>query len=164
MKRQFLLLIMLFIVALHASAQTNVTVDQTLPLMTEGYYSHVTYLKQDYSYELANKKRALKKHSIDVQLLGFVCAYAGAMVTGFVADENGWSLAISLPVGMAAFAGVYFPFSAWSSHLSKKASAIQVESAYVLPIGNRSDLGAVLFYDKNHPDCHAIGIGLKTSF
>jgi hypothetical protein len=164
MKRQFLLLIMMLIMALHASAQSDVTVDQTLPLMTENYYSHVTYLKQDYSYELTNKKRALKKRSFDVLMLGVVCGIAGAAGTIYVAEENGWSLAVSLPLEMAVLLGVTYPFSAWSSHLSKKANAIQVESAYVLPIGNHSDLGAVYFYDKNRPNYHAIGIGLKTSF
>ena len=154
----------MLIAALQVSAQTDTNQKQALPQLTEDYYNGVTFLKQNYNYEAVNKKRALKKRSNDVLILGAICGTAGIIGTSYIAEKNGWSMAVSIPVGIAVCAGVIFPFSAWNGHLTKKANAIQVESAYVLPVGKQTDLGAALFTDRNELGIHAIGIGIKTTF
>ena len=163
--RQYILFIALFLLtALRATAQDADKTHQQLPALTADYYDGVTFLKQNYNYELANKKRQLKRISNDVLFGGVILAVMGNLAISYVGAENGWSLAVSIPAGVAVAGAILWPTGLWGDHLRKKADAIEVETAYVLPVGGQTQLGAAVFHNSNEHSLNAIGIGLKTTF
>lgn len=164
MKRYILLSILTLSLALRATAQNNGNNPQQMPALSANYYDGVTFLKQSYNYEQANKKRALKRNSSDIMLAGVVVATLGYTAINYVGEQNGWSMAVTIPVGVAVAGAVIWPTTLWSNHLRKKADAIQVETAYVLPIGGHTELGAAMFRSNNELGLNSIGIGLKTTF
>ena len=163
MRRCILLLALLLTMVLRASAQNKTSYTQ-LPILSNDYYESVSFLKQNYNYELVNKKRSLVRNSNDIFIAGVIAAVGGGIATGYVCEQNSWSTAVSLPVSIAVAGAIAYPAVAWSNYLRKKADAIQVEMVYVLPIGRQTELGTAIFHDNNNYSWNAIGIGLKTTF
>lgn len=164
MKRYIRLIILLLILSLQASAQTDTTQVEDLPMLSADYYNSESFLNKSFDYELLNKKRALIKKSNDLILLGAILCVGGGMVTSFVGESKGWSMAVSIPVGVVVGAGFLTPFVVWSDHLRTKANNIRVETAYILSLGKHTELGTAFFSSNHNWENGAIGVGLKTTF
>lgn len=162
--KRYILLAVLLLMAIVSTAAQGAVLGDSLPPLTAGYYDGVTFLNQNYNYELSNKKRALRRNSKDILIAGIALYSLGYMATTLVAGANDWSLAVAVPAQIAVGGAILLPAIHWSSHLRKKADAIQVETAYVLPLGEHTELGPAMFRNSNEHSMNAIGIGLKTTF
>ncbi|MBO4906581.1 MAG: hypothetical protein J5486_06050 [Bacteroidaceae bacterium] len=159
------LVILLLCLPITASAQTDSTsICEPLPLLSSEYYSGVSFLKQNYNYELVNKKRSLKTRSSDMYLLSAMMGTGALFAFDFITMDNGWSEAIVIPCSAVVGVAVAAPFFYLGSHFHKKSEAIQVETAYMLPLGRHTDIGPAMFSNYGSHKCEAIGIGFKTSF
>ena len=148
-----------------ASAQTDSLEGHSpLPVFSSEYYSNVTFLKQTYNYEVTNKKRALKSRAIDMFILSAMVGTGAMFAFDAVTMSAGWSDAIILPGSVVVLFAAAAPFALWSKHLSKASEAIQVETAYILPLGKQTEVGPAVFSSKDIAHCKAIGLGIKTSF
>lgn len=156
-----MLLVMLMHYNTATAQQQN---DSILPVLTTEYYGGVTFLTKSYNYELQNKKKQLRRTARDIEIMGVGLLLGISYVGGTVTSNIGWSEWVSIPCltvfGVSALGGL----TLWSSHLRKKADAIQVETAYVLPLGEHTELGPAMFRNSNEHSMNAIGIGLKTTF
>jgi hypothetical protein len=164
MKRYIRLIILLLILSLQASAQTDTTQVEDLPMLSADYYNSESFLNKSFDYELLNKKRALIKKSNDLILLGAILCVGGGMATSFVGESKGWSTAVSIPVGVVVGAAFLLPVTSWSLHLRSKANRIQIETAYVLPMGKHTELGPALFSSQINWRDSAVGVGFETTF
>lgn len=164
MKRYLRIIILLLVLSLQTSAQTDTTLVEVLPMLSADYYNSESFLNKSFDYELLNKKRFLIKNSNDLILLGAILCVGGGVATSYVGESKGWSMAVSIPVGVVVGAAFLAPVTFWSFHLRSKANRIQVETAYVLPIGKHTEFGPALISSQNNWRYSAVGIGLKTTF
>lgn len=161
-----ILLIVMFTLVLpqNAAAQADSTYQQPLPSLTKSYYEGITFLSHNYNYELLNKQRALKSRSNTILTAGIIVAVGSCAAMAFIGEQNHWSTFATVSCGMVVTGAVIVPTMLWSNHLRKKANLIQVETAYFLPIGKHSELGAAVFSKGEQFGDKAIGIGFKTTF
>ncbi len=164
MTRYILLFFFSLLLPQYVTAQTDSTYQQPLPSLTSNYYNDITFLNQNYNYELLNKKRALKSRSNSILTIGVVAAVGSVMVISFIGEKNGWSTFATISTGTVVAGGIIVPTVIWSNHVRKKANLIQVETAYLLPIGKHSELGTAVFSYGERFEDKAIGIGFKTTF
>lgn len=164
MNRYLRIIILLLSMSLQASAQIDTTHVEMLPKLSAEYYNYETFLKKNFDYELINKKRALKRNSNDLLIFGVALATGGYLATSYIGEKNGWSMAVSIPVGVVVGAGFLTPFVVWSDHLRTKANNIRVETAYILSLGKHTELGTAFFSSNHNWENGAIGVGLKTTF
>ena len=164
MNRYLRIIILLLSMSLQASAQIDTTHVEMLPKLSAEYYNYETFLKKNFDYELINKKRALKRNSNDLLIFGVALATGGYLATSYIGEKNGWSMAVSIPVGVVVGAGFLTPFVVWSDHLRTKANNIRVETAYILSLGKHTELGTAFFSSNHNWENSAIGVGLKTTF
>lgn len=165
MTRYILSIWFLFFMSLSVFAQTDTTYQQpSLSLLTTDYYHGVTFLNRTYDYELQNKQRSLKQQSVEILVLGIVAAIGTSVGGALVASDHGWSDWAIYPLQTGIIIAVGAPFCIWSNHLRKRANAIQIDTAYLLPMGKSSELGAALFTTDGQLGYRAIGIGFKTTF
>ena len=164
MNRYLRIIILLLSMSLQASAQIDTTHVEMLPKLSAEYYNYETFLKKNFDYELINKKRALKRNSNDLFIFGVALATGGYLATSYIGEKNGWSMVVSIPVGIVVGAGFLTPFVVWSDHLRTKANNIRVETAYILSLGKHTELGTAFFSSNHNWENSAIGVGLKTTF
>lgn len=134
-----------------------------LPTLPLSAYLETNSMDRSYNYKLLNKKRKLLRMSKDVETFSYLCGL-GAMLGVFaIADDKNWSEWIITPCGMIGFFAVTIPLNMWSKNLEKKANAIDVSTAYILPIDKSFSVGVSHFRNKNDY-AHSIGIGIKKTF
>ena len=164
MTRYIFILLLILILPRYATAQIDSTHQQHLPSLVNSYYNDITFLSQKYNYDLLNKKHALKTKSNNILVAGICIAIGSGIAIGITGEKNGWSTFASVSTGLVVAGGVIVPTVIWSNHLRKKANLIQVETAYLLPIGKHTELGAAFFSSGKQFGNNAIGIGFKTTF
>jgi hypothetical protein len=175
MKAKILLLVlMVFLLENKVSAKqfpsivvnqdTLVTINDLLelPILTEDFYHNVTFLNQDFDYDIINRANRLKMWSREVMTAGYVTLLGVIAVNSVLANNNNWSLWIDIPcatiIGMASM----YPFILWSNHLKKKAESLSSQTVYLYN-SHRLNLGATCFSNHHDHSLQAIGIGIKVN-
>lgn len=171
---RFFILMLLSLLCSTASSQTleeNDTIHNSaeaigsreLPILPLSAYLETNSMDRSYDYKLLNKKRKLQRMSKDVTTLGFLCSIGVMVGVSVIGVEKNWSDWITIPCSSIAFFAITLPFNAWSEKLEKKANAIDVSTAYILPIDKSFSVGVSHFRNKNDY-AHSVGIGIKKTF
>lgn len=142
---------------------TEAVASRELPILPLSIYLETSSMVRSYDYKLLNKKRKLQRMSNDIATLSFLCGMGAMIGVSAIANEKNWSYWITIPCGTIAFCAVTIPLNAWSEKLEKKANAIDVSTAYILPINKSFSVGVSHFRNKNDY-AHSIGIGIKKTF
>lgn len=151
-----------------AFSQQNTKAQQSdstlLPQLPASYYEQSSFLTHQYNYEILNKQRRLLKTANDIEIMGSSVLLAVSFIGGSIAENKGWSEWVYIPCSVVVSMGNLGLLMMWSSHLRKKANALNVSSAYLLPVGKKSKIGVASFTAHNSPEPRAFGISLKTDF
>jgi len=147
------------------SAKMTLTeVHNDLPLLSTDYYADINSMNRTYDYDLQNKKRMLKMRATEVEVLGGVTAITLYGLLLYFSTTNEWNEWIAIPCGVAVCMTAPYPFFKWAKRLRQKAEAIDVSTAYVLPMNEHVSMGISHFRNKNEQAYNGIGIGIKTTF
>ena len=119
---------------------------------------------QEFDYELNNQINILQKRSKDVILTGLITMLGIMFVNAELAYEYDWSLWIDIPCATVVAMGAMVPFVLWSQKLSEQASSLEQQTAYVVNLGDRLDMGITRYTSYNNICSNAVGVGLKVSF
>ena len=156
------------VIASTTFAQQDTTPQQPdstiLPQLPASYYEQSSFLSHQYNYEILNKQRKLRKMASDIQILGSSVILSMSLIGGAISNNAGWSEWVYIPCATAVSLGTMGLLITWSNHLNKKADALNVSSAYVLPMGEKSKVGVASFTAHDTLEPRAFGISLKTVF
>jgi hypothetical protein len=159
---------MFLLIVATAFAQQETTAQQPdsiiLPQLTASYYEQSTFLTHQYNYEILNKQRRMRRMANDIEVMGSSVILAMSFIGGGIANNAGWSIGVYIPCASVVSLGTMGLLIMWSDHLRKKADALNVSSAYLLPVGKSSKLGVASFAAHETSGPRAFGISLKTNF
>lgn len=125
-------------------ADTTVTGNE-LPLLTEQFFMEQNFLSHEYNQEIKNKVSRLRMWSRDVAVAGTVALLGVMAVNGILVSNNDWSLWIDIPCATVVGMGVMIPFFTWSNRLSKKADALEAQTAFLWHTSKNMELGMTRF-------------------
>lgn len=156
------------IIASTAFAQQDTTSQQpdntTLPQLLESYYEQSSFLSHQYNYEILNKQRRMRKMANDIQIMGSSVILSISLIGGAISNNAGWSEWVYIPCATVVSLGTMSLLMTWSNHLKKKADALNVSSAYLLPMGENSKVGVASFTAHDTLEPRAFGISIITVF
>lgn len=138
------------------------TVAAELPVLSSLYYEESQFLTHNYNYELLNKQRRIRNQAIAVYSLG--AALYGVAFLGGLNVTQGWSDWVAIPaltaVSMVFLGGGFL----LAEYFNKKADALKVSSAYLIPVNSQKQIGFAHFTMTDCHERHAFGISIKSTF
>lgn len=135
-----------------------------LPQLSKEFYADINSMNRTYDYELQNMKQRLKMRATEVEALGIITTIAVYSLTIGVGTADEWPTWIVVSSAVVEIFATTVPFFIWAKRLRQKADAIDVSTAYVLPMNDHISVGVSHFRNNNEQAYNGFGIGVKATF
>ncbi len=147
-----------------AAAQKNDRAVQEPCDLIGAYYDNVTFLDHSYNYELSNEIQLLRMKKRNVITTGIAVGLGVIGVGSYLAITYDWPMWIYVPCGTVVTMGAVCPFVFRSINLHKRARALEQQTAYIIPVNDRIDLGMTRYDDLAYNSQDALGFALRVKF